>query len=78
MQRQVELQITGQDPERFIFCPTFTAFLHAPDRPPWLSHYRDAYYAMAAFNVLLLVALIVILVRTSLHIQDADGLSRQP
>jgi GT2 family glycosyltransferase len=69
MQRQVELQVTGQDPERFIVLPYF----HPPYytlliAPLGYLDYRTAYYAMAAFNVLLLAALIVILVRTSLRI----------
>jgi hypothetical protein len=69
MQRQVELQITGQDPARFIvlpyFHPPYYTLLIAP-----LAYldYRNAYYAMAAFNVLLVAALIVVLVRTSLRI----------
>jgi GT2 family glycosyltransferase len=66
MQRLVELQITGQDPARFIvlpyFHPPYYTLLIAP-----LAYldYRNAYYAMAAFNVLLLAVLIVILVRNS-------------
>lgn len=69
MQRQVELQVTGQDPARFILLPYF----HPPYytlliAPLGFLDYRNAYYAMAAFNVLLLAALIVILVRTSLRI----------
>ncbi len=70
MQRQVELQITGQDPARFIvlpyFHPPYYTLLIAP-----LAYldYRTAYYVMAAFNVLLVVALIAILVGTSLRVR---------
>jgi len=69
MQRQVELQVTGQDPSRFIvlpyFHPPYYTLLIAP-----LAYldYRHAYYVMAAFNVLLVAALIAILVRTSLRV----------
>ena len=69
MQKQVELQITGADPARFIvlpyFHPPYYTLLIAP-----LAYldYRHAYYAMAAFNVLLTAALIVLLVRSSLSI----------
>ncbi len=69
MQRQVELQITGQDPARFIvlpyFHPPYYTLLIAP-----LAYldYRTAYYVMAAFNVLLVVALIAILVSSSLRV----------
>jgi len=75
MQRQVELQITGQDPSRFIvlpyFHPPFYTLLIAP-----LAYldYRHAYYAMAAFNVLLAAALVVILVRTSLRVHGRGWL----
>ena len=69
MQRHVELQITGQDPSRFIvlpyFHPPYYTLLIAP-----LAYldYRQAYYVMAAFNVLLVVALVAILVTTSLRV----------
>jgi GT2 family glycosyltransferase len=75
MQRQVELQITGQDPSRFIvlpyFHPPYYTLLIAP-----LAYldYRNAYYAMAAFNVLLAAALVVILVRTSLRVHGRGWL----
>src|SRR5437660_7861111 len=68
MQRQVELQITGQDPSRFILLPYF--------HPPYYTlliaplaylDYRHAYYVMAAVNVVLVVALIAILVKSSLR-----------
>ena len=69
MQRQIELQITGRDPSTFILLPYF--------HPPYYTlliaplaylDYRNAYYAMAAINVVLLVALIAILVRSSLRV----------
>jgi len=69
MQRQVELQITGADPARFIvlpyFHPPYYTLLIAP-----LAYldYRNAYYVMAAANVVLASALVVILVRTSLSV----------
>src|SRR6266536_1168027 len=59
MQRQVELQITGQDPRFFIvlpyFHPPYYTLLIAP-----LAYldYRDAYYVMSAVNVMLAAALI--------------------
>ena len=69
MQRQVELQITGADPSRFIVLPYF----HPPYytlliAPLAFLDYRNAYYVMAAANVLLTAALVVILVRTSLSV----------
>jgi GT2 family glycosyltransferase len=70
MQRQVELQITGADPSRFVVLPYF----HPPYytlliAPLALLDYRHAYYVMAGFNALLVVALIVVLVRTSLSVR---------
>jgi GT2 family glycosyltransferase len=75
MQRQVELQITGADPSRFIVLPYF----HPPYytlliAPLALLDYRDAYYAMAAINVLLAAALIVILVRSSMSVRGRGWL----
>lgn len=75
MQRQVELQITGADPSRFIVLPYF----HPPYytlliAPLAFLDYRHAYYVMAAFNALLVVALIAILVRTSLSVRDRGWL----
>jgi len=75
MQRQIELQITSQDPSRFIvlpyFHPPYYTLLIAP-----LAYldYRHAYYAMAALNVLLAAALVVILVRTSLRVHGRGWL----
>ncbi len=70
LQRQVELQVTGQDPARFIVLPYF----HPPYYTLLISplaflDYRHAYYAMAAFNVILAAALIVILVTTSARVR---------
>ena len=68
-QRQLELQITGQAADRFIVLPYF--------HPPYYTlliaplaalSYQQAYFAMAAFNLLLGVALIALLVRSSLSI----------
>ena len=74
-QRQVELQITGADPSRFIvlpyFHPPYYTLLIAP-----LAYldYRSAYYVMAAVNVALVVALIAILVTTSLRVHGRGWL----
>src|SRR5256885_10466153 len=68
MQRQVELQITGHDPSSFVvlpyFHPPYYTLLIAP-----LAYldYRQAYYVMAAFNVIPVAALIAILARSSLR-----------
>ena len=75
MQKQMELQVTGQDPSRFIVLPYF----HPPYytlliAPLGYLNYRDAYYTMAAFNVILVAALIVILVRTSLRVHGRGAL----
>jgi GT2 family glycosyltransferase len=68
-QKQLELQITGQAADRFIVLPYF--------HPPYYTlliaplaalNYQQAYFAMAAFNLLLGIALIVLLVRSSLSI----------
>jgi len=75
LQRQAELEITGQDPSRFIVLPYF----HPPYYTLLISplaflDYRHAYYAMAAFNVLLAGALIAILVTTSLSVRGRGWL----
>src|SRR5437763_6993120 len=75
MQRQVELQITGQAPSRFIVLPYF----HPPYytlliAPLAFLDYRHAYYVMAAFNIVLVAALIAILVRTSLRVHGRGWL----
>ena len=68
-QKQFEIAVSHRPPDTFIvlpyFHPPFYTLLIAP--LAFLS-YRDAYYAMTAFNVLLAVALVVILVRGSLRI----------
>jgi hypothetical protein len=69
LQKQVELQFTSQPAERFIvlpyFHPPYYTLLIAP-----LAYlgFREAYYAMAAFNVILAAALVVVLVRSSIRI----------
>jgi GT2 family glycosyltransferase len=69
LQKQFELQVTGQPADRFIvlpyFHPPYYTLLIAP-----LAYldYRVAYYAMAAFNVVLVAALITVLVRSSLKV----------
>ena len=70
LQKQFEVQITGQPAAQFIVLP----YYHPPYytlliAPLAYLDYRGAYYAMAAFNVVLLAALIVILVRTSLRVR---------
>jgi hypothetical protein len=69
LQREVQIQVTSQPPDRFIvlpyFHPPFYTLLIAP--LGYLT-YRQAYIAMAIFNVILAVALIVLLVRSSLSI----------
>jgi hypothetical protein len=66
VQKQYELAITHDSPDRFIVLPYF--------HPPYYTlliaplanlDYRDAYYVMTAFNVALAIALIAILVRWS-------------
>src|SRR5438477_6192158 len=69
VQKQYELAITHQGADTFIVLPYF--------HPPYYTlliaplaalSYRAAYYAMTAFNVLLGIALITILVRGSLRV----------
>ena len=66
LQRDIQIQVTSQPPDRFIvlpyFHPPYYTLLIAP--LGYLS-YRQAYIAMAVFNLVLAAALIVILVRTS-------------
>ena len=68
-QKQYEIAITQRPADSFIvlpyFHPPFYTLLIAP--LAFLS-YRAAYYAMTAFNVALLIALAVILVRGSLRV----------
>src|SRR5437660_6975136 len=75
LQRQMELQITGQDPSRFIVLPYF----HPPYytlliAPLALLDYRHAYYAMAAVNLALAMGLAAILVVTSLRVRGRGWL----
>src|SRR5437870_10898342 len=75
MQRQVELQITGADPSRFVVLPYF----HPPYytlliAPLALLDYRNAYYVMAALNVVLAGVLIFLLVRSSLSVRGRGWL----
>jgi GT2 family glycosyltransferase len=69
VQKQYEIAITQRPAGTFIvlpyFHPPFYTMLIAP--LAYLS-YRAAYYAMTAFNVVLLIALAVILVRGSLRV----------
>ncbi len=74
-QKQFELQVIPQSPDRFIVLPYF--------HPPYYTlliaplaalSYRQAYYAMAAFNVLLIAALIALLVRNSLSIHGRGAI----
>jgi len=69
LQKQYELQITGQAPDSFVVLPYF--------HPPYYTlliaplaalSYKQAYYAMAAFNLLLTIVLVALLVRNSLSI----------
>ena len=66
VQKQFELAVTHQPADNFIvlpyYHPPYYTILIAP--LAFLS-YRDAYYAMTAFNLLLAAALIVILIRGS-------------
>ena len=69
LQKQFELQVIAQSPDRFIVLP----YSHPPYytlliAPLAALDYRQAYYAMAAFNVLLTAVLVAILVRNSLSI----------
>ena len=66
LQKQFELQVTGAAPDRFVVLPYF----HPPYytmliAPLGFLSYPEAYYAMAAFNLLLGIVLVVLLVRSS-------------
>jgi hypothetical protein len=69
LQRQIQIEVTSQPPDRFIvlpyFHPPYYTLLIAP--LGYLS-YRQAYVAMAIFNVILAAALVVLLVNTSQRI----------
>jgi len=69
LQKQYELQVIPHAPDRFVVLPYF----HPPYytlliAPLAFLDYRGAYYAMAAFNVVLAAVLIVLLVRGSARI----------
>ena len=69
LQREIQIQVTSQPPDRFIVLPYF----HPPYytlliAPLGYLTYRQAYIAMAAFNAILVVALVVLLVRSSQRI----------
>src|SRR5216684_9026078 len=75
LQKQFELQVVPHPPDQFVvlpyFHPPYYTLLIAP-----LAYldYRTAYYAMAAFNVVLLAALIVLLVRGSERIHGRSAI----
>ncbi|HEV2036553.1 MAG TPA: glycosyltransferase 87 family protein [Candidatus Dormibacteraeota bacterium] len=75
LQKQMQLLVTGQPPDRFIvlpyFHPPYYTLLIAP-----LAYldFRQAYYAMAAFNVILAAALVVLLIRSSQCVHGRAGL----
>jgi hypothetical protein len=75
LQRQIQIQVTGEPPDRFIvlpyFHPPYYTLLIAP--LGYLS-YRQAYIAMAAFNVILAAILVVLLVRSSMRIHGRAAL----
>jgi hypothetical protein len=69
VQKQFELAVSHQSPDRFIVLP----YYHPPYytlliAPLGFLGYRAAYYAMTAFNVLLAILLIAILVRGSARV----------
>src|SRR5258708_22948778 len=75
LQKQFELQVTGQAPDQLVVLPYF----HPPYytlliAPLGFLRYREAYYAMAAFNVLLAAVLVLLLVRGSLTIHGRAAL----
>ncbi|HEX9100089.1 MAG TPA: glycosyltransferase 87 family protein [Candidatus Dormibacteraeota bacterium] len=75
LQKQFELQVVPTPPDRFIVLP----YYHPPYytlliAPLAFLDYRTAYYAMAAVNVVLLAAVIVLLVRGSDRIHGRSAL----
>src|SRR6266852_3322805 len=75
LQKQFELQVVHQAPDRFVVLPYF----HPPYytlliAPLAFLDYRAAYYAMAAVNVVLVAALVVLLVRGSEQIHGRAAL----
>ncbi len=76
LEKQMQLQVTGQPPDRFIVL----AYVHPPYytlliAPLAYLDFRHAYYAMAAFNLILAAVLVVLLVRTSERIHGRAGLA---
>src|SRR2546428_2970504 len=76
MQRQAERRMTARDPSSFavLLCfhpPCYTLLI----APLACLDYRQAYYVMAAFNVILVAALIAILVRSSLRVHGRGWLA---
>jgi GT2 family glycosyltransferase len=68
-QKQFEIAITHQSPDRFIVLPYFhPPFYTLLISPLAFLTYRAAYYAMTAFNVVLAIVLVLILVRGSLRV----------
>src|SRR5229473_323867 len=75
LQKQFELQVVHQAPDRFVVLPYF----HPPYytlliAPLAFLDYRAAYYAMAAVNVVLVAALVMLLVRASERIRGRAAL----
>src|ERR1051326_3738301 len=68
-QKQFEIAITHKAPDQLIVLPYFhPPFYTLLISPLAFLSYRAAYYAMTAFNVVLAIALVVILVRGSLRV----------
>jgi GT2 family glycosyltransferase len=66
VQKQYELAVSHLSPDGFIILPYFHPPYYTLLIAPLASlSYRNAYYAMTAFNVLLAISLVVILVRNS-------------
>ncbi|MDQ2942378.1 MAG: glycosyltransferase 87 family protein [Candidatus Dormibacteraeota bacterium] len=69
LQRQFELQVTGQPPDRFVVLPYFHPPYYTMLIAPLAAlSYRQAYYAMAAFNLLLAIVLVALLMRNSMSV----------
>jgi Glycosyltransferase family 87/Glycosyl transferase family 2 len=79
LQKQFELQVIPHPPDQFVVLPYF----HPPYytlviAPLAFLDYRSAYYAMAALNLVLAAALIVLLVRGSERIHGRAALVAAP
>ena len=75
LQKQYELQIVHHSPDQFVVLPYF----HPPYytlliAPLAFLDYRTAYYAMAAFNLVLAALLVVLLVRGSERIHGRSAI----